>query len=66
MRHPAAYAESAENNKGTLEPGKFVDLVVLSQDVFEVAPEDLPKTESVLIIVGGRIAFASGPFSALK
>jgi predicted amidohydrolase YtcJ len=62
----AAYAEFAEDNKGTLEPGKLADLAVLSQDVFEVAPEDLPKTESVLTIVGGRVAFASGPFSALK
>jgi predicted amidohydrolase YtcJ len=62
----AAYAEFAENSKGTLEPGKFADLAVLSQDIFQVALEDLPKTESVLTIVSGRIAFASGAFSKWK
>lgn len=62
----AAYAEFAEANKGTLEPGKLADLAVLSQDIFEVSLKDLPKTESVLTIVGGRIAFASDSFSDLK
>jgi predicted amidohydrolase YtcJ len=66
VRYPAAYAESAENNQGTLEPGKLVDLAMLSQDVFEVALEDPPKTEFILIIVGGQIALASGPFHVLK
>jgi len=54
----AAYAEFAENSKGTLEPGKFADLAVLSQDIFQVALEDLPKTESVLTMIGGQIAYA--------
>jgi predicted amidohydrolase YtcJ len=62
----AAYAEFAEVNKGTLEPGKLADLAVLSQDIFQVALEDLPKTESMLTIVGGRIAYAGGPFADLK
>ena len=62
----AAYAEFAENSKGTLDPGKLADLAVLSQDIFQVASEDLPKTESVLTIVSGRIAFASGAFSKWK
>jgi predicted amidohydrolase YtcJ len=39
---------------------------VLSQDIFKVALEDLPKTESVLTIVGGRIAYAASPFADLK
>lgn len=51
----AAYAEFAEAAKGTIEPGKLADLAVLSQDIFEVPIDDLPKTESVLTIVGGRI-----------
>jgi predicted amidohydrolase YtcJ len=62
----AAYAEFAESSKGTLEPGKFADLAVLSQDIFQVALEDMPKTESVLTIVNGRVAFASGAFTKRK
>jgi predicted amidohydrolase YtcJ len=30
---------------------------VLSQDIFSVPPPELPKTESVLTMVGGKIAF---------
>ncbi|WP_109488913.1 amidohydrolase [Occallatibacter savannae] len=59
----AAYAEFAEKNKGTLEPGKLADLAVLSQDIFKIPTDDLPKTESLLTIVGGRVAFAGTPFA---
>lgn len=54
----AAYSEFAEVRLGTLEVGKQADLAVLSQDIFKVSNEDLPKTESVLTIVGGKIAYA--------
>jgi predicted amidohydrolase YtcJ len=53
----AAYAEFAEKDKGSLEPGKFADLVVLSQDIFSVPPPELPKTESVLTMVGGKVVY---------
>ncbi len=59
----AAYAEFAEDSKGRLEPGKLADLAVLSQDILQVPPEDLPKTESLLTVVGGKVAYASGPFT---
>jgi predicted amidohydrolase YtcJ len=36
---------------------KFADLAVLSQDIFQVALEDLPKTGSVLTIVNGTSRF---------
>jgi len=53
----AAYSEFAEKNKGSLEPGKLADLAVLSQDIFSVPPAELPRTESVLTIVGGKIVY---------
>ena len=53
----SAYAEFAEKDKGTLEPGKLADLAVLSQDIFKVSAADLPKTESVLTILGGTIVY---------
>jgi predicted amidohydrolase YtcJ len=49
-----AYAEFAEKDKGTLEPGKLADLAVLSQDIFKAPSADLPKTESLLTLVGGQ------------
>lgn len=56
----AAYAEFADKDKGTLEPGKFADLAVLSQDIFKISPQEIPKTESLLTIVGGRVVYTSG------
>lgn len=56
----SAYAERQEGNKGTLTPGKLADLAVLSQDVFTVSVEALPKTESVLTMIGGRIEYDAG------
>jgi predicted amidohydrolase YtcJ len=53
----SAYAERAEKHKGTIAPGMLADIAVLSQDIFRVPPPELPKTESVLTIVGGNIAY---------
>jgi predicted amidohydrolase YtcJ len=53
----AAYAEFEENEKGTLESGKLADIAVLSQDVLKASAQDLPRTESVLTIIGGKIAY---------
>jgi predicted amidohydrolase YtcJ len=53
----SAYAEFAEKEKGSLEPGKLADLAVLSQDIFTVTPDALLKTESVLTLVGGKVVY---------
>jgi predicted amidohydrolase YtcJ len=53
----SAYAEFAEKEKGSLESGKLADLAVLSQDLFEVSATDLPKIESLLTMVGGKIVY---------
>ena len=54
----SAYAEMKENEKGKIAKGMLADLAVLSQDIFEVPPEALPGTQSVLTIVGGKIAYS--------
>jgi hypothetical protein len=53
----SAYAEFAETEKGTLEPNKLADLAVLSQDIFGVPLPELPKTESLLTLVGGQVVY---------
>jgi predicted amidohydrolase YtcJ len=53
----SAYAEFAEKDQGSLECGKLADLAVLSQDIFEMQATDLPKTESLLTMVGGKIVY---------
>ena len=56
----SAYAEFAEKDKGSLEPGKLADLAVLSQDIFSVPTAELPKTQSVLTLVGGKTVYDAG------
>jgi predicted amidohydrolase YtcJ/mono/diheme cytochrome c family protein len=52
----SAYAEFTEHEKGTLAPGMLADLAVLSQDIFVVPVAELPRTVSILTLVGGRVA----------
>src|SRR5439155_1480972 len=56
----SAYAEFAEREKGTLAPGMLGDLAVLSQDIFTVPLGELSQTESVLTMVGGKVADDAG------
>lgn len=53
----AAYAEFAERDKGTLEAGKLADVVVLSQDIFRIKPEQISKTTVTATIVGGQLIY---------
>jgi predicted amidohydrolase YtcJ len=53
----AAYAAFNEDHTGALVPGMYADLVVLSQDVFAVDPQDISKTRALLTMVGGKIVF---------
>jgi predicted amidohydrolase YtcJ len=57
MTLDAAYGSFAEAEKGSIEPGKLADLVVLSQDILSVPDGDLMKTEVLATIVGGKVLF---------
>ncbi len=52
-----AWAAGQEADKGTLEPGKLADLVVLDASPFEVAPDALKDLRVLLTIVGGRVVY---------
>ncbi len=53
----SAYAEFKEKEKGKLLPGMLADMVVLSQDIFTVPANELPRTQAVLTMVGGKIVY---------
>ena len=57
-----AYSEFKETEKGSLETGKAADLTVLSQNLFELAPEKAGSTQALLTMVAGRIVYAREPF----
>ncbi len=52
-----AYAAFEEKIKGSLEPGKLADMVVLSGDLLTVSESDLSKVRVETTIVGGRVVF---------
>jgi predicted amidohydrolase YtcJ len=52
-----AFAEGAEHEKGTLTPGKFADLVVLSEDVLHLPPSEVRNARVDLTIVGGQVVY---------
>lgn len=53
----AAYASYTEEENGTLELGKWADLVVLEKDIYEIDSEDIKTTSVDLTIVGGNIVY---------
>jgi len=55
----AAYAAFAEDVKGTLAPGMYADIVVLSQDILTVPEERLADTRVEHTIVGGKVLFSA-------
>jgi predicted amidohydrolase YtcJ len=52
-----AVAAFEEDHKGTLAPGKYADLVVLSQDLLTVEEEKIPQTTVDITIVGGQVRY---------
>lgn len=54
-----AYATFEENEKGTLSKGKLADMAILSEDPFEVEPEDIKDIEVLTTVLGGEIVYTS-------
>jgi len=53
----SAYAEFQENDKGSITPGKFADVVVLDDDIFRIAPGDIRKVKVEMTMVGGKVVY---------
>lgn len=56
----SAWAAFEEDVKGSLTPGKYADIVVLTKDILSVPEDEIPDAEVALTIVGGRVAFRAG------
>jgi len=55
-----------DDKRGTLAPGMLADLAVLSRDYITVPVNEVGGIRSLLTMVGGRIVYAAGEFSALE
>jgi predicted amidohydrolase YtcJ len=62
----SAWFDHSEGRRGTLEPGKYADLAVLSKDYLTAPVAEIGGIESLLTMVGGRVVYAAGPYAALE
>jgi len=60
----AAYASGEEHLKGSLAPGKLADLVVLSQDIFNIPPMEIAETRIEATYFDGRAVYTAGTLDA--
>jgi hypothetical protein len=60
----AAYAGRREKTEGSVEPGKLADLIVLSQDLFKIEPNQIANTEVLLTMVGGKVVYQSSTWGS--
>ena len=54
-----------EGKLGTLEPGMYADLIVLSDDYFTVPDDGIKDIRSLLTVVDGRIVYADAEYAGL-
>jgi predicted amidohydrolase YtcJ len=55
----AAWLQFSERDRGTLDPGKLADFVVIREDFFSVSPDVLRKVAPVMTAVEGEIVYQS-------
>ncbi len=65
MTRESAYALFRDSEVGSLEPGKYADLIVLSADPWTDDPETLLDTHVLMTMVGGNVEFCAARSDAL-
>ena len=46
-----------ENKKGSLEPGKYADLILIDRDILKCPEDDVRTTKVLLTMVGGKVVW---------
>jgi predicted amidohydrolase YtcJ len=52
-----AFAARREKKEGSIEAGKLADVIVISQDLFKIAPNQIGKTKVLMTMVGGKAVY---------
>ncbi|HEX4546281.1 MAG TPA: amidohydrolase [Candidatus Acidoferrum sp.] len=53
----AAFAGRREKTEGSLEIGKFADLIIVSQNILDIPARKIRETKVLTTVVGGRIVY---------
>ncbi len=53
----ASYASFDEDKKGVIKAGKFADLTILSDDIFQIPPDKIRNVAAEMVIVDGKIVY---------
>ena len=53
----AAFAGRREKTEGSVEAGKFADLIIVSQNIFDINPHKIGATRVLTALVGGRLVY---------
>lgn len=56
----SAYASGEESIKGSITPGKLADMAILTQDIFQISPTEIPETRVLATVLDGRIVYRAG------
>jgi predicted amidohydrolase YtcJ len=56
-----AYIVFQESNLGSIQPGKYADLLVLDRDYLTVPADQIKDIKPVLTMVGGRVVYEATP-----
>lgn len=54
----AAHLQHAEKERGSIEPGKLGDFVVIDRDYLTCAEDDIRSIEPVLTVIAGRVVYS--------
>ena len=52
-----AFAAGREKTEGSIEAGKLADLIILSQDLFKIDPDQIGNTKVLMTMVGGKVVY---------
>ena len=56
-RWDAPLPRGEKKTEGSIEVGKLADVIIVSQDLFKIAPNQIGKTKVLMTMVGGKAVY---------